>query len=40
MNKRKKNKKIKKQKKKAILEPRKNVFLNLILYEVILYEQL
>ena len=30
MNKRKKNKK---QKKKAILEPRKNVFLNLILYE-------
>lgn len=31
MNKRKKNKKIKKQKKKAILEPRKNVFLNLLL---------
>ena len=30
MNKRKKNKK---QKKKAILEPRKNVFLNLLLYE-------
>jgi glucose-1-phosphate thymidylyltransferase len=29
----KKKKKIKKQKKKAILEPRKNVFLNLLLYE-------